>query len=164
MKIQPYIDKLNNSKAFQDFKTKNPTSYFSAGFFVMDFETKKNIHQIDYYIPETKKMETFILDGDEVTSKEGEGTNKKIPGKIESEIKLDLDVLKGLVEDEMKNQTITKKIHKIIAIIQNIDGKLVWNLNCITSDMGIMKVHIEDTSHSILKFNKVNLFDAIKRL
>ena len=164
MKIQPYIDKLNNSKAFQEFKSKNPNAYFSAGFFVMDFETDKNIHQIDYFIPETKKMQTFILDGDEVTSKEAEVSNKKIPGKIESEIMLDLDILKGIVEDEMKNQTITKKIHKIIAIIQNIDGKLVWNLNCITSDMGIMKVHIDDDSHSILKFDKINVFDAIKKL
>ena len=109
-------------------------------------------------------MQTFILDGDEVTSKEAEVSNKKIPGKIESEIMLDLDILKGIVEDEMKNQTITKKIHKIIAIIQNIDGKLVWNLNCITSDMGIMKVHIDDDSHSILKFDKINVFDAIKKL
>ena len=164
MKIKPYIEKLNNSKQFADFKTKNPNAYFSAGFFVLDFEKKSNMHQIDYYIPETKKMQTFVLDGEEVTSKESEGTNKSIPKAIDSEIILDLDILKGIVEDEMKNHTVTKKILKIIAIIQNIDGKLVWNLNCITSDMGIMKVHVEDASHSILKFDNVNIFNAVKKL
>tara|TARA_Y100000310_G_scaffold59671_1_gene55041 strand:- start:273 stop:767 length:495 start_codon:yes stop_codon:yes gene_type:complete len=163
MKIQPYFDKLKNSKAYQDFITKNPNAYISSGFFVLDFQTKKNMHQIDYYIPETKKMQTFILDGTEVTSKEDDTLNKKIPNKITAEVNLDLDTLKGLVEDEMKNHTITTKLQKIIAVIQNIDGKLVWNLNCITTDMGVLKVHISDQDHSVLKFNKINLFDVMKK-
>lgn len=163
MKIQPYIDKLNNSKEFHTFQEKNPGAYFAAGFFVLDFETNKNLHQIDFYNPTDKKMITFTLDGD-IEEKDSEAANTIIPNKINSQIDLDLDILKGLVEDEMKNQTITTKLQKIIAIIQNLDGKLVWNLNCITTDMGIIKVHIDDNSHSILKFEKVNLFDVVKKL
>ena len=163
MKIQPYFDKLKSSKAYQDFISKNPEAYLSSGFFVLDFQTKKNMHQIDYYIPETKKMQTFILDGEQVTSKEDDTINNKIPNKISSDVTLDLDILKGLVEDEMKNHTITTKLQKIIAVIQNIDGKLVWNLNCITTDMGVLKVHISDQDHSVLKFNKINLFDVMKK-
>ena len=114
MKIKPYIEKLNGSKAFNEFKNKNPEAYLSAGFFVLDFESGKNIHQIDYYIPERKKICMFMLDTEEVESKEGELSNKKIPNKIQQDINLDLDILKGIVEDEMKNHTITKKLHKII--------------------------------------------------
>lgn len=164
MKIQPYIDKLNNSKEFKSFQEKSPNAYFAAGFFVLDFETKKNLHQIDYYDPKTKKMMTFMLDEKEIEVKSGEVINKNIPKKIEGAINLDLDILKGLVQDEMKNNTVTSKIQKIIAILQNTDNKLVWNLNCITNDMGIIKVHVDDESHSILKFEKVNLFDVVKKL
>lgn len=164
MKIQPYLDKLNNSKEFIDFKNKNPDAYFSACFFVLDYETKKNMHQIDYYMPGKKKMATFFLDTEKIEVKEGDLNNKSTPNKIEHKINLDLDILKGLVEDEMKNHTVTTKLQKIIAVLQNVDGKLVWNLNCITTDMGIIKIHIDDESHSVLKFDKVNLFDAIKKL
>tara|TARA_Y100000310_G_scaffold285591_1_gene309183 strand:+ start:7849 stop:8343 length:495 start_codon:yes stop_codon:yes gene_type:complete len=163
MKIQPYFDKLKSSKAYQDFISKNPEAYLSSGFFVLDFQTKKNMHQIDYYIPETKKMQTFILDGEQVTSKEDDTINNKIPNKISSDVTLDLDILKGLVEDEMKNHTITTKLQKIIAVIQNINGKLVWNLNCVTTDLGVLKVHISDNDHSVLKFDKINLFDVMKK-
>ena len=164
MKIKPYLDKLNASKAFKEFKASNPDAYCSAGFFVLDFQTNENMHQIDYYMPEKKKIQTFILDGEEVTSKESDTSNKTIPGKMESEIKLDIDILKSIVEDAMKNRTITNKLQKIIAVVQNIEGKLVWNLNCITTDMGILKVHIDDSDHTILKFEKINLFDAVKKL
>jgi len=163
MKIQPYFDKLKSSKEYNNFISKNPSAYLSSGFFVLDFQTKKNMHQIDYYIPKNKKIQTFILDSKEVISKESETLNQIVPKKINQNISLDLDVLKGLVEDEMKNHTITTKLQKIIAIIQNVEGKLVWNLNCITTDMGIIKVHISDRDHSILKFDKINLYDVMKK-
>ncbi len=163
MKIQPYLDKLNNSKEFQNFKSKNPEAYMSAGFFVLDFAEKKHLHQIDYYNPKSKDMATFALDS-KIEMKKAQPQNKKIPEQITEEINLDLDTLKGLVQDEMKNNTITSKLQKIIAIVQKVDGKLVWNLNCITTDMGIIKVHIDDKTHSILKFEKVNLFDIVKKI
>ena len=164
MKIEPYFQKLNESNVFKKFKEKNPKAYLSAGFFVIDFEDNKNIHQIDYFNPENSKMTTFILDGNEVEEKDSESANTLVPSEIKQKINIDLDILKGMVEDEMKNRTITNKIQKIIAVVQNIDGKLIWNLNCITTDMGIMKVHIEDDSHSIIKFDKVNLFEAVRKL
>ncbi|PIN94839.1 hypothetical protein COU53_02025, partial [Candidatus Pacearchaeota archaeon CG10_big_fil_rev_8_21_14_0_10_30_48] len=107
MKIQPYFDKLKSSKEYNNFISKNPNAYLSSGFFVLDFQTKKNMRQIDYYVPGNKKIQTFILDSKEVISKESETLNKIVPKKIDQNISLDLDVLKGLVEDEMKNHTIT---------------------------------------------------------
>lgn len=163
MKIQPYIDKLNNSKVFTEFKSKHPNSYLSAGFFVLDYENNSNVHQIDYFNPENKKIITFTLDK-EVEMKESETVNENMPKKVDGKINLDLDILKGLIEDEMKNQTITTKIQKIIAVIQNLEGKKIWNINCITTDMGLIKVHIDDQTHSILKFEKINLFDMVRKL
>ncbi|MBS3092136.1 hypothetical protein J4466_01815 [Candidatus Pacearchaeota archaeon] len=166
MKIEPYIEKLESSKEFKSYIGKSPNAYFSAGFFVLDFETNKNIHQIDYYDPKSKKMITFMLDGKKVEAKLAEmpKENKLKPGKIDGKINLDLDILKGIVQDEMKNNMVTTKLQKIIAILQTLDGKLIWNLNCITTDMGVVKVHVDDATHSILKFEKINLFDIVKKL
>ena len=163
MQIKPYIEKLNSSSKFKEFISSNPDAYFSAGFFVLDFQDNNHLHQIDYYLPKKKKIMTFSVDED-IAMKLSETANKSIPKKIEGKINVDLDILKGLVEDEMKNNSITSKLQKIIAILQNIDGKLIWNLNCITTDMGIIKVHLDDDNHSILKFEKINLFDAVKKL
>ena len=161
MKIQPYIEKLNSSKQFQEFQKKNPKAYFSAGFFVLDFQEKKNLHQIDYFNPKNKKMITFAVDGD-VEVKESETANKTIPEQIKANPKMDLDLLKGIVQDEMKNHDVTHKLHKIIAVLQNIDGKLIWDLNCITSDMGVIKMHVDDADHSVLKFETISLFDVVR--
>ncbi|MBI2628525.1 hypothetical protein HYW74_00385 [Candidatus Pacearchaeota archaeon] len=163
MKIQPYLEKLESSKQFKEFQGKNPKAYFSAGFFVLDFETKKNVHQIDFFIPKSKKIATFMLDS-KVELKIADGTNNTTPKRIEGSINLDLDILKGIVEDEMKNNMVTTKLQKIIAVLQNLDGKLIWNLNCITTDMGVIKVHVDDATHSVLKFEKINLFDIVKKL
>ncbi|MEM3113215.1 MAG: hypothetical protein QXI33_02210 [Candidatus Pacearchaeota archaeon] len=164
MKIKPYLDRLASSKEFKSFTRKNPNAYFSAGFFVIDLESGKNVHQIDYFIPETKKMMTFILDSKDIESKLSDMSNDNIPDIITEKINIDLDTLKGIVEDEMKNNMVTKKIQKIIAILHKLDGKLVWNLNCITTDMSIIKIHIADEDHSILKFDKINIFDVVKKL
>ena len=163
MKIQPYITKLNKSPTFKKFISKNPNAYLAAGFFVLELDTKKIMHQLDYFIPTSKKMATFILDG-KIQTKESEAANQTVPQKIDQKVNLDLDIIRGIVEDEMKNNTVTSKLNKIIAVLQTLDGKLVWNLNCITNDMGVIKVHLDDKTHSVLKFEKINLFDIVKKL
>jgi len=163
VKLKPYIEKLSKSNEFKKFTAKNPQAYLAAGFFVIDLVEGKNIHQLDYYHPDNKKMTTFTLDKG-VEAKESDSANEIVPKKINAEVNLDLDIIKGLVEDEMKNNIITTKLQKIIAVLQNLDNKLIWNLNCITTDMGIIKVHIDDDSHSILKFEKINLFDIVRKI
>jgi len=163
MKIAKYFNKLHESKEFKNFQNKHKDSYFCAGFFVLDFENGKNMHQLDYYHPKSKKVTTFMLDKG-IEEKISEQLMKKKPLKLDTKTKIDLDALKGIVEDEMKNHTITEKIKKIIAILQVIDGKKIWNLNCITSGMGLLKVHVDDETDTILKFEKVDLMDIIRKV
>jgi len=77
---------------------------------------------------------------------------------------IDLDSLHGIIEDEMKNRNITQSIKKMIAVIQNLNGKKVWNVNCVLSGMDILKVHVEDSSETILKMEKNSMMDYIKRM
>lgn len=162
MKLSHFVKRVEKSPEFKDFKSKNPGAYLGAGFFVLDYELGKNQEQIDYFLP-NKKVATFMLE-DNVKFKMSEQAMKKEIAKIEGDTKLDLDQLKGIVHDEMENHTITEGIKKIIAVIQNVDGKKTWILNCILSGLNLLKVHIEDDTGNILAFEKANLMDFMRKV
>jgi len=163
MKIQPYVEQLEQSEEYKDFKIKYPNAYIIAGFFVLDFEANANIHQIDFYIPEEKKIAAFTLD---------EGTklqlmemlNKSAPEELNLKTNIDLEALKGILEDEMHNRGMSESIKKLIAVIQDVKGKKVWNVNCVLSGMEILKSHVDDESKTVLKIEKQNLMDLVKMM
>ena len=53
---------------------------------------------------------------------------------------------------------------KIIAVVQNVEGKKIWNLNCVLSGMEILKAHVEDSSKSVLKMEKISMMDLMKKV
>jgi len=165
MKIKPYVEKLEQSEEYKNFKIKYPDSYMAAGFFVLDLETGMNVHQIDFYMPKEKKIAAFTLDKGiqlqilDMISKDG-----KEPEKLDLETNVDLDALQGILTDEMQNRGISDKIKKIIAVIQNIEGKKIWNLNCVLTGMEILKSHIEDETKTVLKMDRTSVVDIMKHL
>lgn len=164
MKIKSYIEKLNNSEAYKKFEKQYSDSFMIAGFFILDFETSSTLHQIDYYVPSEKKIAAFTLDGKIAMQMLDMINHKIVPEKLDIKMNIDLDALHGILEDEMKNRSITEEIKKIIAIVQSIDGKKIWNLNCVLSGMGILKAHIDDESQTILKMEKASLLDYVKKM
>ena len=164
MKIKPYIEKLEHSKEYKSFKIKYPESQIIAGFFVLDFETGVNTHQIDFYVQKEKKVAAFTLDGGiKLQMLETTGM-KKIPEALDINTNIDLDALKGILEDEMKNRNITDEIKKMIAVVQKVKGKKIWNVNCVLSGMGILKSHVEDDSQTVLKIEKISMADIMKHM
>ena len=164
MKIKPYVDRLNASAEYKTFQKKYSGAFMMAGFFIIDMETGKNLHQIDYYIPSEKKIAAFTIDGGVSLQLLDMMNSRLIPEKLDIKTSTDLDALHGILEDEMKNRSMTENIKKIIAIVQTIGGKKVWNLNCILSGMGILKAHIDDESQTVLKMEKSSIMDYIKKM
>jgi len=163
MRFDHYLTKVEKSSEYRKFLKTNKKAYLCSGFFVMDLDAEKNMHQIDFYVPSKKKFANFILD-EGIKIQLSDGIRDKKPEKLGKEVKTDIEALKGIVEDEMKNRTVTGDLKKIIAVLQTIEGKKIWNLNCLTGDMGLIKVHIDDDSGNILKFEKASLFDFIKKI
>lgn len=160
MKFEHYIKKLSDSEIYKSFKKENPRAYLCAGFFIIDFETGKNIYQLDYML-KNRKIATFSLEEGVKVHVSNAPFRKKLP-EIKGDITTDLKALKGIVEDEMKNRTITDNIKKIIAVLQVVDGRIVWNLNCITNNLNILQIHIDDANGTILKFMKYSILDFVK--
>lgn len=163
MKLQPLLEQLSSSKEYKNFIQKYKDAFITAGFFIMDMETGNNTKQIDYYVPSQNKVAAFTL-GDKVTMQMLEVVGDKVPQKLDNEAKIDLDAIKGILEDEMKNRGITDEIRKIIAVLQNHDGRKVWNLNCVLTGMGLLNAHVEDDSQTVLKMEKISMLDLIKRI
>lgn len=90
--------------------------------------------------------------------------NEKVPEKLDINVKTDLDALYGILEDEMKNRNITENIKKIVAVLQNIEGKRLWNLTCVLSGMEILRSHVDDETRSVLKMEKFSMMDLIKKV
>jgi hypothetical protein len=164
MKIQPYVQKLENSSKYKKFKEEYSDSFVVAGFFVLDYETGINIHQIDYYVPSNKKVAAFNLDGEVEVRLLDMMQKEKVPEKLDLKTKIDLDAIKGILEDEMKNRNITESVKKCVAVIQTLNGKKLWVLNCVLSGMEILKAHVDDDSRTILKMEKSSMLDYIKKL
>jgi len=161
MTLQRFTEKLGNSQVFKGFEKENKSAYLTAGFFVLDLETKNNLYQLDYYVPNKKKVAAFNV-GKDITMQMMDMISGKAPEKLDMKSKIDLDTLPGILGDEMKNRGITSEIKKIIAVLQNLEGKKIWNLSCILSGMEILRAHIEDESESILKMDKSSLMDIMK--
>ncbi len=163
MKLRPYVEKLESSPQFKEFKMKYPDAYMAAGFFVLDFEAGHNIHQLDFYLPKEKKIAAFTL-GENLEMQILNLLNDLVPEKLDIETNIDLDALQGILLDEMHNRGMSEQIRKIIAVLQSLEGKRIWNLNCVLTGMEILKSHVEDESKTVLKIEKKSLLDIMQQI
>lgn len=157
MKLLFLIEKLENSAEFSEYKSKNPSGFLCAGFFILDLDLKTENYQLDYSDSEGN-ITTFHFQ-EKILMKSAESLNKIIPQKVLDEIRIDIDNMQEIAKSEaIKNNL---KLNKIIAVLQNLDGKIIWNLNCM-SGLKILILKIDANSGEILKSEVINLFDIAK--
>ena len=161
MKLSHYIKEVEKSKEFKKFKKEHPKSYLCAGFFVLDLEHNKNIHQLDYYLS-NGKIAAIMIDKGVKINKSKQPVKKKL-SEIKQEVKTDIDALQGIVHDEMQNRSITEELKKIIAIVYFSEGRIVWNLQCMVNGLILLQVDIDDSNQSILGFEKYSLLDMVRK-
>ncbi len=181
MNFQFYLEKLHDSDAFKKFIKENPGAFMCSGFFTIDLEKEDNQRHIDYYIPKKKEVVSFKLDGVVSDSKEEEEKEsvEKIPSQgnfginiqqeflepkeIGSEINFDFDEVQKLIEDEIGRQKIKNNVQKIMISLQKANGKDLLVCTVFISMFGILSVHIDLKEKKIIKFEKKNFLDFIRK-
>ncbi len=162
------LKKIKSSSAFKNFIKQHKDAELCAGFFVVDYISGANQQQLDYCLPDGKIFTFTLNQNEEIQVKEAETIEGQEKQKLEEldkeKIKIDLDNVKDILEKEMKDREINKRINKIIVVLQNFENKQVWNLNCMLEGMEILQVHINCEDGEILKFEKKSMFDFIKRV
>lgn len=155
MNFQAILKKLQRSKEFADFEKENANCYLCAAFFVLDFESGSETKQLDFFIPKKNKIVTFVLN-DSIKLKIEDAIEKKL-GRINPEIKIELPAAIEKAKKECKS-----KVNKIIAILQVLEGRQVWNLTCMLEGFSMLLLHVDSQSGEITKKEKRNLFDFVK--
>lgn len=153
--FQEILKEVQGSKEFADFKKNNADCYLCAAFFIFNFESDSETKQLDFFIPKNNKIATFILN-DTVKLKIEDAIEKKLD-KINPEIKIGLPAAIEKAKKECKS-----KVNKIIAILQVLEGKQVWNITCMLEGFNMLLLHIDSQSGEIIKKEKRNLFDFVK--
>jgi len=164
MNFDSTLEQIEKSDAFTNFKKKNKNAFLCAGFFVIDYEAGQSQQQLDYCVKEGD-VYTFILE-DEISIKKAEtieGQKTSLP-QLEKNIEVDLDDAEKILQEKVKEEKVDKKIMKIIAVLQVYEGKQIWNFNCVLEGLEILRCHIDSKTGDILKFERKNMMDFVKRI
>lgn len=173
---------IESSQVFINFKANYPNAELCAGFFVIDITNDSITKTLDYLIGD--KVFTFSIndnkmdnDNNEITIQEDklqDSSNhpgRPVLSKIQPHTNVELEELKGIVGIEALDNGIKAKFQKIIAVLQNYAGKetnnkekQVWNLTCILDDLIILHILIDSNSKEIIKFERKNIMDWIKKV
>lgn len=164
MSFKELLKRVESSEEFKKFRKENPKAILYSAFFTFRTAYGNLIldsQQLDYLI-DKRKIGTFLIANDRVAHKidklekdadEVEALNK--------EIKIDLDEVQKIIDKEIKKQKITSQITEIIAILQRLEGKQLWNLIIVLSCLEMLRLHI-DMDNKILLNKKENFMDFMK--
>jgi len=165
MKFKEVYEKIQESKIFKNFREKNPDAEFCAGFFVMDYLSNDTKSSVDYKIGE--KIFTFDLtkDGDVLIKEDRLMDIPDVPKltKIKPEVRVELDEIKGIVGIQALDHGISAKLHKIIAVLQEYEGKQTWNLTCVFDQLIILHIIVDSETGKILKYERKSMMDLIRK-
>ncbi|MEM3091434.1 MAG: hypothetical protein QXD05_01935 [Candidatus Pacearchaeota archaeon] len=170
MKASHYIKEVKKSEPYKNFISEDPKAYLCSVFFVRDFLGNHNDTQVDFYSPNKKAIVSFKIEPGKkiervpIEKKTITLTHKRfIPKPLdENTLKMDIDEIKPTIMDEMHNREMVYEIEKILASLNFVDDRAVWNCTAFLRGLGLLQAHIEDQSKSILFMEKKSLLDLMK--
>jgi len=152
MKVQGLLDELRETEAYKNFKTENPTTFFVAGFFVIDLESKTESIQLDFFLPDQDKIAIFEHPFDKPKISEEEIKQMQLQT---TKIKIDIDDLELTCKTIIKKKGSAIIPTKIIAILKDNQ----WNLTCMDNTLGIVRIKLDAITGEQIEFNKGSLMD-----
>ena len=160
MNLQFYFEKLQSHEDFKNFKKENPKIYFCSAFISIDKEKNHNEVHFDFFLPETKEMTSFQING-EIKNVPLEIYDEKIPEKLTDNLNLDFNEIESLISERMEKENIKNKIQKIILSLQKINGKEFLSGTIFISMLGLIKIVFDFEEMKITDFEKKSLLDII---
>lgn len=154
------VKALQKIKIFKEFKKKNPKAYLASCVTIID---GKNIGdwQLDYYQPEKHKMTTFILKDkvelkgeDDIFQKEKKEIKELHLKNMKISLEKVLEILEGLRKEKYGGDF----PNKIIAVLQMLGNKAVWNLTLLTTTLKILNVKLNAGNGTVLEERIENVF------
>lgn len=160
MKVQDLLDELTEKEPYKKFKSENPESFFTAGFFVLDLIEKCEKIQLDFFIPTDKTIAAFEHPfAEPKIHKELLESGK--PLKMENQttdLKIDIDDLEQKAKEILEENSSKVSPTKIIAILKND----IWNLTCMDNVMSLVQIKLNAVTGETAEFKKGSLMDVVR--
>jgi len=155
MKLSNLINELEKTENYKQFKEQNPSTFFAAGFFILDLKNNSNQIQLDYFLPEQNKMASFEHPFKEVKIHDDEIKNLKPQ---DPRIKIDIDDLENKSNQILKENKAFLIPTKLIAIIK----ENIWNITTMDDMLGIITLKLNADSGETKDFKKGSIMDIVK--
>jgi hypothetical protein len=159
MKIKEPIEKLEADPEFKGWFKSNRKSYLVHIFKLVD-DSNKNIWQIGYYNKDST-ITSFVLEESKIKIIPEEEIfqekRKKVKKLDLGKVKLDIDEALKIAEDFQKKEYKGSDPQKIMLILQNIDGKILYNITYITANFNALNMKI-DVSDGSITFHDLSPF------
>ncbi|MFH1210785.1 MAG: hypothetical protein V1645_02600 [archaeon] len=142
--------KLLGSKELKDFKSKNKSAFLYACFFVSEGNW-----QFDFYNPKDEMITTLEVSDKGIkvmpVDKAFKDDRTKISELHVDKVKMGFDEAVKLVNDFVSKQYPGDKFFtKTIAILQNLDNKVTWNITLLTSTLKLLNVKLDASSGKVV--------------
>lgn len=152
------LEDLHKSQEFKGWKKNNQDCYLSYGFYVV--EQNDTNWKIGYYNKESDKITSFDV-GKKITIDPEEEIFKKEDKSIAAlnldEVKLDLADAVALANSIQKEEFSTENPIKIIAILQSLEDRQVWNLTFLTQNFNTLNFKIKADTGNVIDKKLVSL-------
>ena len=135
------LKKLQNSKEFKGYMKKNPDAYIANTIYLDTIE-------FNLFSPKTKIVTVFSVENN-ITSKELDKENRIFPRLDLKKIKLDVDEIMKIFENE-RLKICKDEVTKTIIILQQ-DKEPVWNLSQLTSSIKILQILISAETGKVIE-------------
>ena len=155
MKLTDCLQEVAELASYKSLKEKNLAMTFCAFFLIRDLEKNLDKIQLDFFLPEEKKIAVFEhpffdfkISEDKIESIESQST----------QLVVDID----RIEQKTLNCLMKNKIeivpNKIIAILKNN----VWNVTVMDKFLSVVRVKIDAASGKEISVEKKGIFDFVK--
>lgn len=157
-KSQQLFDRLKQKSCYEKFINANPEAYLYAIFAMFSSAEKEGDKmQFDFLVEKNNRVAIAEYPFEEVKVSLQEINPK--PKKLElSEINLDIEDIPEEIQKIQKEKKDKTNITKTIAILK--EG--VWDLNCLTSTVDILKIKIDAKTKECLNFKKESMMNFIQ--
>ncbi len=158
MKSIQLFDRLKQKSCYEKFSKDHPEAYLYAIFGMMSNEEKEGDKiQFDFLIEKTNRIAIAEYPFEEIKVSPQE-INPKPKVLNLNEINLDIEDLPEEIKKIQKEKKDKTNITKIIAILK----ENIWDLNCLTSTVDVLKIKINAQTKECLNFKKESLMNFIQ--
>lgn len=162
MSFHKIFKKLKSNKEFKKFKDKYKSSFLFSAFFVLLPDFSVETQQLDYYIPEKKKVEIFIME-EKINHRQEDFKPAGKITKLNENIKVDIPELQEIIKKELEKQKLTTfSVNKIIAILQKQKEKQIWNITCLLSGFKMLRLCIDCFNSKIIESKQGSILDFVQ--